>query len=219
MRSHKHGYPFYFPIAERRWKEIEEAKGAFPTIKLLIGLELGDVSNNVELARQHLQQYDYDFVLGSVHHIRDERNQRFENLCPTDLVVAYLEEMDALVDFGAFDSLAHLDYPAKMWDVPQSVFSYFQDRIDAILKRIVEKNIALEINSSMLFKPAARLLPQRWVLEHYRAFGGTMITLGSDAHHAHAIARGLEQAKALARDVGFDHVVYYEKQKSAVVSI
>lgn len=46
-----------------------------------------------------------------------------------------------------------------------------------------------------------------------------MITLGSDAHHAHAIARGLEQAKALARDIGFDHVVYYEKRKAAVVSI
>ncbi|OQA42715.1 MAG: Histidinol-phosphatase [Spirochaetes bacterium ADurb.Bin315] len=213
MRSHRHGYTSYFPSAERRWNEIEAAKKAFPELTLLNGVEMGDVSNDFDLAQAHLEQYDYDFVLGSVHHIRDDKKKRFDDMCTDDLLSAYFDEMDALVAFGNFDSLAHLDYPAKLWNVPDSAFIRFEERIDAILKRIIEKDIAIEINSSGLFHAVGKAGPQLWVLEHYKAFGGTMITLGSDSHRASDIGRGLDKARELARAAGFDHVVYFEKRK------
>lgn len=215
MRASWKGYKSFFPVAEERYAEIQAEKARFAdSLQILCGLELGDVSNQPELARQHLGQYAYDFVLGAVHHPRDDRWVDIKTCEPETLLALYFDELDALLDFGDFDCLAHLDYPARIWNVPNRTFLPFRERIDAILRRTAEKGLALEVNSSGLFDARmGRIGPEQWVLEHFRAYGGKYITLGSDSHHAAHVGRGLAEALSLIRAAGFDSVTYYEKRK------
>ena len=220
MRSSPKGYRSYFPIAEQRSAEIEALKArCADRLTLLNGLELGDVANAPALAKAHLREYDYDFVLGSVHHPRDDRRVDIQATPPQTLLELYFDEVDALLDFGDFDSLAHLDYPVRLWHVPGRTFLAFEKRIDSVLRRIAEKGIALEVNSSGLFDEMGRVGPEKWVLEHFRAFGGTYVTLGSDAHHAAHVGRGLSEARAQIRAAGFENVTCYVKRQPVLLPI
>lgn len=214
MRSHPNGFQHYFPIAETRFSEIEQLKTQMQgQLTLLDGIELGDVSNQPRLAREHLERFPYDFVLGSVHHASDSFRTDIRALQPAEILNLYFDEMEALLDFGEFDSLAHLDYPARIWQVPGHSFLLFQSRIEHVLQRLADMGKALEVNSSGLFDRMGRVGPEQWVLEAFRARGGRYITFGSDGHRSVHIGRGLDEARALALSAGFTHVTYYRARK------
>ena len=84
-------------------------------------------------------------------------------------------------------------------------FSRWQDRIDAILRQLAVKGLALEINTSGLRQPGGTTHPPLSLVRRFRQLGGEFITIGADAHRPEDVGTGLEQAAALAREAGFTH--------------
>jgi histidinol-phosphatase (PHP family) len=73
---------------------------------------------------------------------------------------------------------------------------------------MIAHNVALEVNTSTLEK-AGFTLPSREVLALYRACGGRLLTLGSDAHDPKGLTRGFSQAKKLLRELGFTELCFH----------
>ncbi len=215
MRKHKYGYPFYFPTAQERFDiaaEMNEKYGS--RLTLLTGVELGDVSNYPEMAREHLEKYPYDFVLGSIHHAPERMKVDVYDMPGREVLDIYFEEMERLLDFGNFDCLAHIDYPARLPSlVRRNIFREYEEQIRHILKRLAQMDKALEINSSGLFDDLGRLSPETWVLDIFKEYGGKYITLGSDCHHAAHIGRGLNEAREMALKAGFTEYTWYRDRQ------
>ena len=156
-----------------------------------------------------------DFILGSIH-----------NLCPekggTDLYYVpypdeaachavlddYFASMALLAATDFYDVLAHIIYPLRYMDVPVSLDRY-EGRLRAILRTAVERGRGVEINTCR----GHTLAEWRPVLALYRACGGEIVTVGSDAHTPGDVGKGIRSACALLADCGFRYVCTYEKHK------
>ena len=62
-------------------------------------------------------------------------------------------------------------------------------------------------------------LPPEWIIRRFRELGGELITVGSDAHHAHNVGYRIGEVYELIKRCGFDSVVYFEKHRPIKVTI
>lgn len=78
-------------------------------------------------------------------------------------------------------------------------------RMEHIFRIAADRGKGIEINTYR-----GRTIDQwRPVLELYRACGGEIITVGSDAHAPGDVGAGLREACALAADLGFRYFATY----------
>ena len=89
----------------------------------------------------------------------------------------------------------------------------FADKTDIILKEIINRGIALEINTSCLDTNYNALMPDIPIIKRYKELGGYLLTLGSDAHTAERIAHGFDYALSELSRLGFKNIYYYKNRK------
>ena len=89
----------------------------------------------------------------------------------------------------------------------------FADKTDIILKEIISRGIALEINTSSLDTAYDVLMPDIPIIKRYKELGGYLLTLGSDAHIAERIAHGFDYALSELSRLGFKNIYYYKNRK------
>ena len=92
-----------------------------------------------------------------------------------------------------------------------------EKEIRAIFARIIEKRIALEVNTSGIGDRFGELMPSVPLLALYREMGGELLTIGSDAHVPHRVGNALEDTKAVLRKLGFSTYCYYKNRKTQFV--
>lgn len=77
-----------------------------------------------------------------------------------------------------------------------------------------ETKKALEINTSggrIVTKDIeTSLFPPLEILKLFKKLGGEYVTVGSDAHNAYDVGRGIADAYDAALAAGFEYVTYYE---------
>jgi histidinol-phosphatase (PHP family) len=85
--------------------------------------------------------------------------------------------------------------------------------------KLIEKDIAIEFNTSRILRKDAPVLPDREVFTRYKELGGKRITLGADAHNTESIASGIKEGLDLLRDIGFTEYTVYIDRKPVQVPI
>lgn len=211
--------PLSFTQAKRA-KEKFDGK-----IKVLCGIELGEPMHDTECTKKALSFGKFDFVLASLHNLRNMNDFYyidFNNCSVSEILKLYFNELAETATFADFDSLAHLTYPLryifeKTGEYPD--LSPYQSVIDDIYKTLISNNKALEINTSGLFKPIGRALPDEIQIKHYRELGGDLITLGSDAHCAGDVGKGIEEGAKLAVKCGFKNYVIFQERKPIFIPL
>ena len=180
-------------------------------IDLLFGVEVGMQPHIVDWNTNYVNQYDFDFVLGSAHTI-EHRDPYFadfyEGRGERAAYEKYFEE--ALEDvrlFSEFDSFAHFDYVVRYGPNKNKYYSYkeYSDLIDPILRTLIDKGIALEVNAGGYRKGLGAPNPGKDVLLRYKELGGELITVGSDAHHPEEVAIDLDRIEQLLIECGFKY--------------
>ena len=84
------------------------------------------------------------------------------------------------------------------------------DLIDEILRQAARSGKALEINTSGLRQPLGETLPTLPYVRRFREFGGEYVTVGSDAHYAEDLGKGVNEGMKVAQEAGFSHVTLFQ---------
>ncbi len=191
---------------------VERCRAAFPGLRILSGVELGEPHRFRDEAAVILAAGPLDRVLGSVHclpwegRLVDASQPGF--LAP-ELVAAqfraYLTETEALLESGeVFEVLAHLDYPKRYWPaVAPYQPAEFEAELRAVLRAAARRGTVVEINTTRGGDPARCLVPGPEILRWWHQEGGPAVSFGSDAHDPTKIATGFELAAQAVEAAGF----------------
>lgn len=194
-------------------------------IKVLCGVELGEPMHDPEGTKRALAYGNYDFILASVHNLRNMEDFYYLDYSDLDIdriLKLYFDELAETATFEHFDSLAHLTYPlryilAKTGKMPD--LKIYQNQIDNIYKILIENNKALEINVSGLFKELKTTLPDESLVKRFRELGGKYVTIGTDSHSVDFVGKGLEEGIAVAKRAGFAQYAIYENHQPVMIDI
>lgn len=193
--------------------------------QVLAGIELGESIWHSRQAADVVCAADFDLVLGSVHSVRYRdytmpySGINFSAFSPKELdayLGAYFDDLLEMIGTTDFDILAHLTCPLRYLCGKYGITVHLRahaEQIDTVLKEIIGRNIALEVNTSCLGTGYDALMPDLPILQRYRALGGALITLGSDAHTAQRVAHGFDRALESLSALGFAHIYYYRHRK------
>lgn len=189
------------------------------------GIELGQATRNFQKADRLLNRYRFDFVIGSLHCIRDMDDFAyidFSGLNVELILQRYFEEMLELCQWGGFDTLAHMTYPLRYiigkYQIPVDMKPY-EEIIREILKTLADKNLALEINTAGLRREIGQTSPTLEYVKLFRKLGGELLTFGSDAHRAQDLGAGLDVAIDMAKEAGFSHFAFYKKREPRMLRL
>lgn len=188
-----------------------------------IGIELGLRPGREDLNKQMnklLSDHSFDFVLGSVH-LLDNDDPYYESYwkerSAKDILSKYFSDMlTSLKEYDNFDSLGHLDYliryiPPYCGEKDYAIKEY-REVMDEILKLLIDKNKALEINTAGLIKGLPCFHPKLEVLNRYLELGGKLITIGSDGHSPDKIATEFKKTEELLRSCGISGYYVYKNR-------
>ena len=198
--------------------------------KLLLscGVELGQMIMDEELRKSILSKNNYDFVLGSMHCIVGKSDfcmydySQWELSDIYKLLEKYYEEMYRTVKLDNFDSFAHITYPLRYIEGNFGIkidITKYEDYIDGVLKTLAENGKALEINTSGLRQKLGRTMPTMDYAQRFKSFGGELITLGSDAHRADDMAKGIAETMENLEAIGFSHIAFFKERKPIMIEI
>jgi histidinol-phosphatase (PHP family) len=185
--------------------------------KVLLGIELGMRAECLADNRNIINNYLFDFVIGSIHfvdNIEIYQESFYRSRTKLDTYTRYFQAMlSCLKEYDFIDSVGHIDYISRYarYDDPELYYHEFSDWIDEILKIAVQNEIAMEINTRRLINPdaVARLMP---IYKRFYELGGKMVTIGSDAHKPENIGSRLDVAQDIAAACNL-RVVYFKQRK------
>lgn len=195
-------------------------------IDILCGIEIGEAFWHRDFSDKILKKYDFDVVIGSVHAVRFEGLEMpysridFSRLgieTTREYMKKYFSDMIFMVKNCDFDVLAHLTCPLRYINGKYNLglgCEEFDGEITEILKLIIARKTALEVNTSCLFEDSGyrELLPEKRILKQYREMGGYLITTGSDAHTAANAANAFDEVYDTLKELGFENAYYYKNR-------
>lgn len=187
-------------------------------IELLFGVELGLQPHLNEVHKKYLQQYPFDFVIGSSHvvHGKDPYYPPFFE--GRDEAVCYREYFESILkNLSAFDDVdvyGHIDYVVRYGPNKNKNYSYeaYQDVLDEILRTLVNRHIGLELNTAGFKYGLDHPNPTEKILCRYREMGGTVITIGSDGHTPNHLAYDFVKAAAILNACGFSYYTVFRER-------
>lgn len=189
-------------------------------IKFLSGIEVGIQTTTAQVNDEIVRSFPFDFVIGSIHEINGEDLvtdfviEKFKDI--KDFYKYYYEETQKAVEESKeFDVLGHIDYMDRYIDDIKSIpdICEYKEYLIPTLKNLISRNKGIEVNTAGPRKGLPYMQPKKQVLEWYKELGGEIITIGSDAHQAKDIGKGVEEAVVLLKECGFAAVSVFEKRK------
>ena len=194
-------------------------------LHIFTGVEVGSAVLNPAGIQSLLATEQFDVVIGSVHTVRYPGwiipfsridFAPFTDAQIHDFLHQYFMDLQETVDTTDFDILAHLTVPlryivgkyGKQVDITR-----YRPQVDRILRTIVQKDIALEVNTSGITANGGMLMPEKDIVQRYLNIGGRIITLGSDAHIPENVDCGLAAGVAMLRTLGVTEVCYYQNRR------
>lgn len=201
----------------------EESDG----VELLLGIELAcggfypDHTIFEKTADTLLRIGHYDCVIGSVHSVGPISTARndYSVMSKNELIGCldrYFDAVLAMLEYSNPNVLAHLTYPLRYINGKYGRgldWREVEPKIQKILSQIIEKNIALEVNTSCLGTDYDELLPNAEILKLYLQMGGKLLTLGSDAHKPERLGKGFVQTIQLLKSLGVNQLQYVKKRQ------
>lgn len=187
-------------------------------IRLLFGVELGVQPHLKRELALYAKSYDFDFIIASSH-LCNRKDPYFppfyEGRSDEEAYREYFFSiLDNLKAFDNFDVYGHLDYVVRYGKTKDENYRYedYSDILDRILETLIEKEKGIELNTGAISYGLKELNPCTDILKKYRALGGEIVTIGSDAHKPGAVARGFERAAEILTACGFRYYAAFEKR-------
>jgi histidinol-phosphatase (PHP family) len=199
---------------------------------LRLGIEADFVPGAEDRMANLLEARDFDYVVGSVHFMRDGAVDMDDYSVwhsssarsAEEVWTRYFEAIGEAARSGLFDIAAHPDL-VKYWG-PNPPSQPTRRRPDGDLRRyyepavegIAEAGIAVEVSTAGLRKPAGELYPARAFLEMC-VEAGVPVALSSDAHRPEHVGADYDRALAELDSVGVHELCVFEGRERRVEPI
>ena len=210
---------FTLPL-EAYTKKLRKLQAAYEDrIPVCIGIELGLQPHLADTHTKILQDYAFDFVIGSSHlvHGMDPWYPEFyEGRAETEAYTEYFESIPENINaFDDFDVYGHLDYVVRYGPNRNAFYSYekYAEIIDAILQLLIQKGKGIEVNTAGFKYGLGHPNPTERILMRYRELGGEILTIGADAHAPDQIAHSFYLLPDLLRSCGFSEYTVFKNRK------
>lgn len=187
-------------------------------IQLLLGIEFGLQPHLSAKLKAIADNYGFDYIIGSSHVAKGEDvfdpayfAKRGQYQSYLDYYQEMLENVTHCSDYCCY---GHLDYVARYGDFDQKYVRYedYHDLLDQILRTIIDSGKGIEINTSGYRFDPNNPHPNQEILRRYHQLGGEIIVFGSDSHVASTLTAHFDQAKDLAKAIGFRYQAIYINQ-------
>src|SRR4051812_2108044 len=175
---------------------------------LRLGIEADFVPGREDRMRTLLERYDWDYVIGSVHFLRDHavdmpgafdvwgRGESADKVWRR-----YFGTVAEAARSGLYDIMAPPDL-VKVWGGSRpapdgDLRRFYEPAVEAF----ADAGVAVEVSTAGLRKPVEEIYPARGFLEMV-VDAGLPVALSSDAHVPDDLGFGYEQAVELLADLG-----------------
>lgn len=206
-------------------KKMQELKSRYSDrLDIRIGIESGLQTHIVDYQDNIAKEYDFDFIIGSIHFIDglDPYFPEYFHKFGKDAYNVFFEcTLENIKCHNAFDSLGHLDYIVRYGREHGLQYSYkeYSDIIDTILQVLISKGKALECNTGALCRGLDEPNPCFDAIRRYRELRGELITLGSDAHSPETLGYRFAETCERLKAIGFGYYTIYRDRKPEMIRL
>ena len=203
-------------------EQVQALQKKYDQPRIRLGVEADFVPGHEEDLRRLLNQYEFDYVYGSVHIIRDWRfddtrlyPDHYQGRDAEQAHRDYFQLIQRSARSGLFDVMGHMDLIKKFnhWAQPE-----INELLEQTVRAIAEAGVCVEVNTSGLRRPCREIYPSETILTLCRRHG-VPVTLGSDAHHPREVGMDFDRAADLLKKVGYTHIATFEKRRRKMVAI
>jgi len=221
-------YNEVFPRFLKAKKDIEILRPKYPDMDIGFGLELQYQPEAIDGIRKLIDDVQFDFILGSVHLMEGyvisggkNAEKFFKGKTEEKAYSAYFETLLNWAKTGNFDVVAHFDVIKKFGIEHYGPFQpeKYKPLIFRILEEMKKKGIGIELNTGSLHKRCKELFPHPDILKWCVEIGIDNYTMGSDAHDLDEAGRYLDEALAIAKEVGIKALSTYKNRVPVKASI
>ena len=219
-------HPWY-----RHWAhdDVDEYVAFLRSVELRVGIEADFLPGREDRVANFLDGRDWDYVVGSVHFLRDdavdvhgepdwEPWDVWRGADPEKVWARYFDTLGEAARSGIFDILAHLDLVkvfAGHVPVPDGDLRRFYDRA---MDGIADSDVAVEVSTAGLRKPVAEIYPARALLEMCLD-AGRPVALSSDAHDPDQLGHEYERAVELLRGLGVTEIAVFDRRERRMAEL
>ncbi len=195
-------------------KQIEALKGFSKKVDIKTGIEVDYLPGTEEKLAALLEEYSFDYVIGSIHFIEDWDfthpfyAETYGDLDLNKLYRTYFELVWKLCRSGLFDIIGHIDVIKKFGYRPDGDLEPYWIETARVLKAT---GTCLELNTAGRDAPVNEFYPHKRLLEACFK-SGVSVTMGSDAHGPLQVGRYFKEAVELLKTTGYKEVTVFEKR-------
>jgi histidinol-phosphatase (PHP family) len=205
------------------FEEIEAAQ-ASTKIKLRVGLEVDYFPEEERRLASILDEYPFDFILGSLHYIQGydtgskdgfaaySNGKRIE-----DVLNGYYDIWKKGVESGLFDIMAHPDYfrrPLYQINPSLPTFDSYGSTVFEAIDSLKSYGVGVEVNTSGYKHGVEDCYPILGFLKAVKEGGVETVTIGSDSHALEQLGMRLDKAVKRLEEAGYDHISIFSGRKS-----
>jgi histidinol-phosphatase (PHP family) len=188
---------------------------------LRLGIEADFVPGGEDRMANLLEARDFDYVVGSVHFLRDGAVDMDDHSVwdsssarsAEDIWMRYFQTIGEAARSGLFDIAAHPDL-VKYWSRAHAARTPAGDLrrfYEPAVEGIAEAGIAVEVSTAGLRKPVGEMYPARAFLEMC-VEAGVPVALSSDAHRPEDVGADYERALELLDAVGVSELCVFDRR-------
>lgn len=193
------------------WKEVFKQQYK---VELLTGVEVGYVPSHLTRLKEILANHEFDLKLLSVH-----QNNQYDYMDDTVtesaevMINAYLDQLiQALDEMTGCQIMTHFDYGFRIHQLKATDLAPYESKLILILTKCIEHGLAFELNSKSIVKYNNQFLYE-WAIPQYQALGGTLFSLGSDAHQVSEHFMDFKELIQLLERFNVEKVAQFSGQK------
>ena len=197
-------------------------------LNLICGVEMGQPQAAPEAAAFINADERVDFIIGSLHQIRGEKDFYYIDYMDLgtdkiyDLLERYFTELNEMCCTNSFDVLGHLTYCLRYMKQRHGIepdISRFDGIIADSFRTLAQNGKGIEINTSGLRQGFGETFPNLRYTKLFREMGGEIISVGSDAHTAEDIGKNVRDGIEIAKAAGFTRIAYFKKRQPQFIAI
>jgi len=208
--------------------EIEEAQSS-TKIKLRTGLEVDYFPEEERHIDHILNEYSFDFILGSLHFPRGFNmgsRKGFADFSADRKLEDALNDFYSLwreaIESRLFDVMAHPDYFRRaicQMETPLPTFEEYGTQVLEAIDSMKSCGVGFEINSSGFRHGIDDFYPIQGFLEAAQQSGIETVTVGSDSHSVNQLGMGLEEAVTKLQETGYRSLSTYSGRKDQRIDL